>query len=73
MNLGLKYHGNFEYYRGYSTMILIYAFGALGFLAPGVILWNLQNRTPPWQFSLRALLIAMALIAVLVTIYTFSL
>ena len=40
--------------------------GLFGFLAPGVVVWYLQKR----QFSLRALLIATALIALVLGILT---
>jgi hypothetical protein len=65
MGLGTKFHGNYEYYGSYSALILIYGLGAIGFLAPGVVAWYLYKREHPWQFSLRALVIATALIAVL--------
>lgn len=63
MGLGTKFHGNYEYYGSYSALILLYGLGAIGFLAPGVVVWYLHKRGPPWHFSLRTLLIAMTLLA----------
>ncbi len=68
MELGSKFHGSYEYYGvkgGLLTGILLYSVGAIGFLAPGVVVWYLNKRGPPWRFSLRAMLIAMTVIAVL--------
>lgn len=67
MELGTKLHGNYEYYGSFSVVVLIYVAGAMGFLAPGFIVWHLcnrHNRELSWQFSLRTLLIAMTLVAV---------
>ena len=42
MELGLRYHDNFEYYAQYP----IYAFvpATVGFLVPGVVVWFLHRR-----------------------------
>ena len=64
MGLGTKFHDNYEYYGSFSALILLYGLGAIGFLAPGVVVWYFHKRGPPWQFSLRALIIATTLIVV---------
>jgi len=71
MELGIKFHGNFEYYaQNYPILGLpfIFGLGAIGFLAPGVVVWHLHKRERPLQFSLRTLLIAMTLICVVLGI-----
>ena len=60
-----KFHDNYEYYGSYWIVILLYGLSAIGFLAPGVAVWYFHKREPPWHFSLRSLLVATTLIAVL--------
>jgi hypothetical protein len=64
MDLGTKHHNNYEHYGQTPAVALIYLAGALGFLAPGVIVWYLRNRPISWRFSLRALLLVMTVLAV---------
>jgi hypothetical protein len=52
------------YNQSIKPTVLIWGLGAMGFLAPGVIVWYLCKRERPWKFSLRTLLIATTLIAV---------
>ncbi len=68
MELGTKFHGNYEYYGSFPALILLYGLGAIGFLAPGVVVWYLHKRGPPWRFSLRTLLIATTVIAIVLGI-----
>lgn len=68
MEFGTKFHGNYEYYGSFLALILLYGLGAIGFLAPGVVVWYLHKRGPPWRFSLRTLLIATTVIAVVLGI-----
>ena len=68
MELGTKFHGNYMYYGSFPALILLYGLGAIGFLAPGVVVWYLHKRGPPWRFSLRTLLIAMTVIAIVLGI-----
>jgi hypothetical protein len=63
MHLGLKHHGNYEYYGQTPAVTLIFVAGALGFSAPGFAAWYLYNN-PVRRFSLRTLLIIMTLVAV---------
>lgn len=72
MNLGLKRHGNYEYYGSWPVAGLIYLAGAIGFLAPGMVMWRLRARPIPSQFSLRSVLIAMTLVAVLAGLIAIS-
>src|SRR5688572_30544165 len=65
MNLGTTHHDNYEYYGQTAAVALIFVAGVLGFLAPGVVVWYLRSRQRSWQFSLRALLIAMTVAALL--------
>ena len=44
MELGSKLHGNKDYYGGVSALILLYGFGAIGFVVPGVVVWYLHRR-----------------------------
>ena len=67
--LGLSLHNNYEYYGRFPGTLLLYGSGAIGFLAPVVYLGpsfigNLLEQKRPWQFSLRALLIATTAVAV---------
>ena len=45
MGLGTKFHGNYEYYGRYN-LIYLFLFGsaAVGFLAPGGVVWYLVNQ-----------------------------
>jgi hypothetical protein len=65
IQLGLALHHNYEYYGLYGGGVLVYGSGAIGFLAPAVVAY-LLNQKRPWQFSLRTLLIAATVIAVAV-------
>ena len=63
--LGSQLHGEANYYATYPAAIWgLWGLCILGFLAPGVVVWYLHK----WQFSLRTLLIAMTLIAVVLGI-----
>jgi hypothetical protein len=75
MNLGIKLHSNYEYYGqmfygGYPSLVFIFGISAIGFLAPGFIIWWLHKRA--WQVSLLTLFIVMTLVAVSIAIYTWS-
>jgi hypothetical protein len=62
MSLGLKYHNNYEYYGKLPAMLLIPFAAIVGFVVPGIVIWRLHiNR---WRVSLRTLLIATTLVAV---------
>ena len=73
MGLGSKNHGIYDYY-GYTYPFLFVAFMlgtmALGFVAPGVIVWRLHKNS--WRFSIRAIFIVMTVVAVLVAIYGYA-
>jgi hypothetical protein len=62
MSLGTRNHGNYEYYGQTPAVALIFVAGALGFAAPAVIVWYLHKSS--WRLSLRTLLIATTMIAV---------
>jgi hypothetical protein len=68
MDLGTKHHNNYEYYGQTPAAALIFVAGALGFLAPGIVVWYWRKSQILWQFSLRALLIAITLVAVVMGI-----
>jgi len=72
MNLGLKRHGNYEYYGSWPALVLIYLAGAIGFLAPAVFFWRVRGRQLSWHFSLRSALVAMTLAAVLFSLVAIS-
>ena len=72
MHLGLKLHGNYEYYGSTPAIALIFVAGAMGFAAPGVVVWYLWNIELSWRFSLRTLLIAITLIAVVLGLIAVS-
>jgi len=42
MELGMKLHNNYEYYGHYRVLVLGPA--AIGFLAPGIVVWYLDRR-----------------------------
>jgi hypothetical protein len=44
MELGRSLRGNFEYYGSVGALVMIYSAGAIGFLAPGVVIWLLRNK-----------------------------
>ena len=71
MNLGLKLHGNYEYYGGTPALVFIFGFSVIGFLAPGGIIWYLHKHS--WRISLRTLLIAMTIVAAILGSYAMSL
>jgi hypothetical protein len=62
MTLGMKLHGDKDYYGQMPAVALIFVASALGFAAPGFIVWYLHNNR--WRFTVRTLLIATTLIAV---------
>jgi len=68
MNLGLKRHGSYEYYGGNLGEFLCFGAATLGFLLPGFAVWRLSRPERQWQFSLRSMLIAMTLVALLLGI-----
>ena len=43
MEMGLKYHGNYEYY-GHQNPVLIWGIALIGCLAPGVLVWYLECK-----------------------------
>ena len=70
MELGLRVHGNFEYYgpSGPSFgsllgVVFIFGSGAIGFVAPAILMYYLNKNS--WRLSLRSLFMAITLIAVL--------
>jgi hypothetical protein len=63
MALGLHFHNNYEYY-GIHYPYLVWGLVAIGFLAPGVYVWKHAIYELPSQFSLRTLLIAATIIAI---------
>lgn len=73
MGLGTKYHRIYDYH-GYTYPVwcgfFILGSAACGFAAPGVVVWRLRKSS--WQFSVRALLIAMTFVAVLAAVYVFA-
>jgi hypothetical protein len=62
LSLGLKYHDNYEYYGQSPAVILIPMFGIIASAISGIIVWRLHNNH--WRVSLRTLLIAMTVVAV---------
>jgi hypothetical protein len=69
MNLGLKLHDNYEYYRSPFSMVLMVACGIAGFAIPELLIWSLQRSR---QFGLRTLFAFMTAIALLLGIYAWS-
>jgi hypothetical protein len=69
MDLGSRFHGNYEYYGQTLAIALIFVAGALGFLAPGIVVWYLLITKQPLRFSLRTLLVAMTIVAVLLAVF----
>jgi hypothetical protein len=67
MKLGLKYHGNYEYYRPFVG--LAYVVGIAAFVLPGVLIWRQEASDRPWQFSLRGALMATTLFAVILALF----
>ena len=43
MQLGSRFHDNYEFYGQFPALFLVPA--AIGFLAPGMIVWHLHKRT----------------------------
>jgi hypothetical protein len=70
MTLGMKLHGNKDHYGQTPAVALIFVAGAMGFAAPGFIVWCLYNNR--WRFTLRTLLIATTLIAVVLGLVVWS-
>jgi hypothetical protein len=76
MRLGSKLHhgeGAGEYYfvaHQYVTPVFICGIAALGFLAPGGIVWYLYKHS--WRVSLRMLLVAVTVVAVILAIYFYT-
>jgi hypothetical protein len=71
MNLGLKLHDNYEYYGGFLGLVFTIGSGAIGFVAPTILVWHLDKNS--WRVSLRALFIAVFVVAVLLGAYSLSL
>jgi hypothetical protein len=44
MNLGLKLHGNYEYYGSFPSVLFVYASGGLGFVSPALLVWWLGQK-----------------------------
>lgn len=75
MNLGLKYHDNYEYYGliygGSPVLVSLWVLGIAGFLSPAVLVWYLKKHA--WRVSLRTVLMAMLTLSVILGIYSLSL
>jgi hypothetical protein len=73
--LGDALHGNYEIYTEYPNshgVALCFVMGAIGFLAPGFISWKqYADYKLPSQFSLRNLLIATTIIAIVLGLAVF--
>jgi hypothetical protein len=68
MTLGLRRHGNYEYYGQTTTFFVICVVAAVAFFAPAVAAWYLckcSGKSLPWQFSVRTLFTVVTLLAVL--------
>jgi hypothetical protein len=68
--VGSSLHHDVSYNWKFPVTLLPYGGGAIGFLAPVVclgpaVIGNLVDQQRPWQFSLRNLLIAATIIAVI--------
>jgi hypothetical protein len=68
--VGSSLHHDVSYNWKFPVTLLPYGGGAIGFLAPVVylgpgVIGNLVDQQRPWQFSLRTLLIAATIIAVI--------
>jgi hypothetical protein len=68
--VGSSLHHDVSYNWTFPVTLLPYGGGAIGFLAPVVylgpaVIGNLVDQQRPWQFSLRTLLIAATIIAVI--------
>jgi hypothetical protein len=71
MNVGLKLHGNYEYYGSFPWVLFIYISGIVGFVSPRLLVWWLEKNN--WKFGLRELLITVTAIAILLGAYALSL
>jgi hypothetical protein len=71
MNLGLKLHDSYEYYGSFPSVLFVFAFGLLGFVSPGLLVWWLERNR--WKFGLREVLFAITAIAILLGGYSLSL
>ena len=70
MTLGMKLHDDKDYYGQTPGVALICVAGALGFAAPGFIVWHLYKSG--WRFSLRTLLIAITAIALILGLAVYA-
>ena len=71
MNLGLKLHGNYEYYGGVLGQVFIFGSGALGLAVAAIFVWYMNKNS--WRVSLRGLFIGIFVAAALLGIYSLSL
>ena len=74
--VGSSLHHDVSYNWTFPMTLLPYGGGAIGFLAPVVflgpaVIGNLVDQQRPWQFSLRNLLIAATIIAVILGLAVF--
>ena len=70
MSLDLKYHDNYEYYGQTPAVLLIPTAAIVAFVVPGVIVWRLHKNQ--WRVSLRTLLIATTLVAVVLGLIVYA-
>lgn len=63
MAVGMSYHNNYEYYGQGPAVLLIPIAGIIGFATPGFLVWRLHKNQ--WRVSLRTMLIATTVVAVL--------
>ena len=71
MDLGSALHNNYYYYGSSLDLVLVLVAGGIGFLAPGIIVWK-PHKELFLHFSLRALLIATTLVAVVLGLVVFA-
>ncbi len=45
MNLGSKFHDNYEYYGSYPGLFFMIGSSVIGFLVPAVVVWYLGKRS----------------------------
>jgi hypothetical protein len=71
MKLGLERYDNYEHYGQTPAVFLIPLAAIIGFTAPGILVWWLQNNR--WRMSLRALLVIMTVVALLLGAVVYAL
>jgi len=71
MNLGLNRHDNYEYYGGHFGQAFVIGIAVIGCAAPAMLVWYLNKRS--WRISLRAMFIAMFVVALILGVYSLSL